>query len=217
MKVCLISDTHSLHDQVTIPECDLLLHSGDFCDSGTAPELESFARWYAKQPAKVKVCIAGNHDWIAQHQPGFTKTLFRDKGIVYLEDDEYSFYYPGIADNPITIYGSPWQPEFCNWAFNLPRDGDRLAARWKAIPDYTDIILTHGPCHSILDYVKWDNENVGCKMLLDRVLQIKPKIHLCGHIHQAYGIKEFNGTTFVNASTCNEQYKPINQPIIVEL
>ncbi len=59
----------------------------------------------------------------------------------YLEDSSITLY-------GINIYGSPWQPFFCNWAFNLPR-GEELASKWSAIPQETDVLLTHGApfCH----------------------------------------------------------------------
>lgn len=44
----------------------------------------------------------------------------------------------------LKIYGSPWQPEFQGWAFNLPR-GPRLREKWRLIPEGLDILVTHGP------------------------------------------------------------------------
>ncbi len=35
------------------------------------------------------------------------------KGVIYLEDSETTI-------NGIRIWGSPWQPEFGRWMFNLP-------------------------------------------------------------------------------------------------
>jgi len=43
------------------------------------------------------------------------------------------------------------------------------------------------------------------------------KLHCYGHIHCAYGFEVIEGVTFVNASTCNEQYFPSNPPIVVEI
>ena len=44
----------------------------------------------------------------------------------------------------VKVYGSPWQPWFGGWAFNLERGPD-IAAKWALIPDDTDVLLTHGP------------------------------------------------------------------------
>lgn len=57
------------------------------------------------------------------------------------------------------VYASPWQPEFCRWAFNLPR-GPRLAAVWRRIPEDTDILVTHTPPAHILD-----GEGTGCSSM----------------------------------------------------
>jgi hypothetical protein len=36
--------------------------------------------------------------------------------------------------------GTPWQPEFGGWAFNLPR-GQSLLDKWNKIPADTDILV----------------------------------------------------------------------------
>ncbi|CAK9078749.1 unnamed protein product [Durusdinium trenchii] len=38
------------------------------------------------------------------------------------------------------------QPEFCSWAFGLPR-GEPLAQVWEKMPDRVDVLMTHGPAH----------------------------------------------------------------------
>ena len=55
---------------------------------------------------------------------------------------------------------SPWQPRFNDWAFNLDRGRKELAARWDAIPDDADIVVTHGPAYGFgdltVDGLRWD-------------------------------------------------------------
>lgn len=53
--------------------------------------------------------------------------------------------------------------------------------------------------------------------IIAKILEVKPQIHVFGHIHHSYGEKLFNGTHFVNASICNERYQPLNKPIEVEV
>jgi hypothetical protein len=135
------------------------------------------------------------------------------KTIDYLEDE-----YMGIVDGDepeIKIWGSPWQPEFYNWAFNLPR-GEALKEKWDMIPVDTDILITHGPPFGKLDYVDYSKINVGCEELLKRVEEIKPKIHVCGHIHGGYGYVFDGNTHFINASILNDRYEFRNKPIIVD-
>ena len=119
--------------------------------------------------------------------------------------------YPGIK-----IYGSPWQPEFCNWAFNLPRTGLELQEKWENIPKDTDILITHGPPWGHLDVVRGRTDNLGCELLRQRVDEIKPKIHVFGHIHSGYGYKFENETHFINASVLNESYIYKQSPVSIE-
>ena len=96
--------------------------------------------------------------------------------------------------------------------------GEELKERWDLIPNDIDILVTHGPPYGYLDTVRWDGhtKHVGCEELLDRVLKLKPKLHVFGHIHGAAGEDSFEGTHFVNASSCDERYKPINPPIVID-
>jgi Icc-related predicted phosphoesterase len=60
-------------------------------------------------------------------------------------------------------------------------------------------------------------EHVGCEELRAAVERVRPRVHIFGHIHHGYGMMDWNGTRFVNASVCNEQYRPVNPPAVTEL
>lgn len=222
MKITLISDTHTKHNKLKgdLPGGDLLIHAGDFMDSGyNAMEAIMFFDWFNKiNNYDTKVLIAGNHDRWIQDEPEEARGMLTGyKTIEYLQDEELTLYFDGPnGDTPednIHIYGSPWQPEFYNWAFNLPRNGEEMKARWDAIPERTDILVTHGPPYGYLDVPGGSRSiRVGCEMLRYRVDEIKPKIHVFGHIHGSYG-HYFNGHThFFNASVLNERYMYANLP-----
>ena len=49
------------------------------------------------------------------------------------------------------------------------------------------------------------------------VRRLRPRYHVFGHIHEGYGTEQRNGTTFVNASICDKDYRPVNAPVVVEL
>jgi hypothetical protein len=141
------------------------------------------------------------------------------KTIEYLQDDELTLYFDGhngdFPEDNIHIWGAPWQPEFCNWAFNLPRNGEEIKGKWNLIPQNTDILITHGPPFGKLDFVNRGG-NVGCEELLSRVGDVKPKIHVFGHIHEGAGYV-FDGTThFFNASVLNDRYEFRNKPITID-
>lgn len=207
----MMSDTHGKHDEIyRVPEGDVLIHAGDVSNVGKPSEIKAFAEWFQSQPHKYKCWVGGNHDWGLQH--------FLEYGNEFMvRDMSSSAYY--LRDSDVTLdgvkfYGSPWQPTFCDWAFNLPR-GRWLAEKWDMIPVDTDVLITHGPPYGILDKV--GQEHVGCADLRTRVDFIKPKIHCFGHIHCAAGMTELNGTTFVNAALLSERYGLVNAPTVVDI
>lgn len=210
MRITFISDTHNKHNHLTsnafnniLGSGDILVHSGDLTSVGRVSEVKSFLDWFSKTNYTHKIFIAGNHDWwfVKNHD---IPTEYKDKGVHYLFDS-------GVEINGIKFWGSPWQPEFYDWAFNLPR-GEKLAEKWALIPNDTDILMTHGPVFGILDSNPV-GQRVGCEDLYLRVMEISPKIHVCGHIHCSYGQKYFNEIEFLNASTLNERYEYENKPI----
>lgn len=212
MKIVCISDTHSLHNKMLyqIPECDILCVAGDISNVGELIDIESFHTWLVKQPCKHKVVVAGNHDWcFALKRKLAEEILIGDaKGIHYLEGGSVELL-------GLKIWGGPWQPEFCNWAFNLPR-GEQLFAKWEKIPKDTDIVITHGPPYGILD-PDLEGRSAGDEALLKCIKVVAPKLHVFGHLHSGYGVKNFGGTQFVNAAICNESYQPINRPLVVNI
>ena len=219
MVITLISDTHNKHSRVThdLPGGELLLHAGDSTSMGYEHELENFFNWYKNIPGyEHKVFIAGNHDWGFQdNAEKIQEMLEKYPEIDYLEDNMY--VVGEDYSTAIKIWGSPWQPEFYNWAFNLPRNGDELKEKWDMIPDDIDILITHGPAWGFLDDVEGRRgQHLGCELLAERIKQIKPKIHVCGHIHWAYGQKNFFGVEFLNAAVLNERYVHENKPISLE-
>lgn len=204
--VCL-SDLHSLNYAFRVPDGDVLIIAGDICGYGTLDEIKAFDAFLADLPHKHKLLIAGNHDWpFARVNPSEAKLLV--KNAIYLMDS-------GIEIEGIKFWGSPWQPFFCNWAFNLPR-GPELAKVWAKIPDDTDVLITHGPPYGVLDKI-YNGERVGCQDLSEALERVKPTVHVFGHIHEGYGVLERNGTTYVNASLCNQYYRMVNSPIVIDL
>jgi predicted phosphohydrolase len=209
MRLVLISDTHT-HRGISLPEGDVLVHAGDATGTGTSEEVEDFLKWFASQPHPHKIFIAGNHDWLFQRWPDVGSMMLAEyPTITYLQDS-------GIEIDGLRFWGSPWQPWFMDWAFNLPRKGERLRQVWNQIPLGTDVLITHGPPHGILDTVR-GQEHLGCEELRIRLATVKPRIHVFGYIHGGYGVAQSSTTIYVNASTCDEAYRPVHRPIVVEV
>jgi Icc-related predicted phosphoesterase len=222
MKIVVISDTHERQDRLVLPEGDILIHAGDLTMRGSLPAIAAVAKWFGEQSFKHKIIISGNHDWCFQNAShDVAVNLMKEAGVTYLEDS-------GVNIDGISIWGSPWQPWFYDWAFNLPR-GPKIAAKWALIPEDTNILITHGPAYGILDkcpdttlspsgHVVIPGERVGCHDLLKRIEQLPQlKMHICGHIHDSYGRHKRNGVQFINAASCDEKYNVTNKPIVVEV
>ncbi len=205
MRLVCISDTHSQHERLVLPEGDVLIHAGDATRRGTERELRAFNDWLGTLPHRHKIVIAGNHDFGFQERSGAAGWMTNAR---YLQDR-------GVVLDGVRFYGSPWQPWFHDWAFNLPR-GAALDAVWERIPEGTDVLVTHSPPFGTLDATV-HGEHVGCEALAAHVTRLQPRVHVFGHIHEGYGVVERDGTRFVNASTCDVRYQPVNAPIVVDL
>lgn len=216
-RITFISDTHTKHDKLNgfLTGGDMLIHAGDLTGRGYITEIENFMKWYDKiNNYDTKVFIAGNHDFGFEEDNQKLRGLLTGyKTIDYLEDE--LMMVGEDYEDMIKIWGAPWQPEFHNWAFNLPR-GEKLKEKWDMIPVNTDILITHGPPLGKLDYVRYTNENVGCEELMKRVEEIKPKIHVFGHIHEGYGYVFDGNTHYINAAVLNGRYEYRNKPITVD-
>lgn len=202
----MISDTHGQHRDLPLPEGELLVHAGDLSSKGKQHEIEDFLEWFAAQPHPHKVFVAGNHDFFAEEQPEAMARLIPE-GVTYLNDS-------GVEVEGIRIWGSPVQPWFHDWAFNRQRGAD-IARHWELIPNDTDLLITHGPPFGILDETA-RGPRVGCEELTQAVERIRPRVHVFGHIHEAYGTLEQEGTLYVNASVLNLRYYLVNPPVVVD-
>jgi Icc-related predicted phosphoesterase len=194
-------DTHGLHDTIKqLPEGDVLIHAGDFMNAGFNPkEAISFNRWLGEQPFKYRVVCAGNHDRYFQNTPEVARSLLTSA--IYLENT-------GITIDGVSLWGSPYTPEFLDWAFMYQR-GTSANRYWNQIPDDLDVLITHGPPFGILDQTAPGEAHLGCEELLHAVEEKKPRIHVFGHIHGGAGSFQSEATRFINAAYLNELYRPL--------
>jgi predicted phosphodiesterase len=220
VRIVFISDTHDLQDQmrVPVPDGDILIHAGDATMLGRMNEIAAFGAWFRGLPHKRKVFVPGNHDWMFERNRTMAVSLMNNGilgtgngDVIYLEDG-------GALVDGLNIYGSPWQPTFFNWAFNLDR-GESIKRKWDLIPEGLDILITHGPPMGVLDQINpvVGSDHLGCEELMKAVNRAKPKIHVFGHIHGGYGKVQYENTLFINASICDEAYKPIREATVVDL
>ena len=217
MKLVVTSDCHGRLSQARIPQGDVLILAGDLLANRSGdPDIDAAFQLNALRELddfcgrlgfKHVLAIAGNHDWVFERYKGAAHVL---KHIVYLEDS-------ATVIDGVKFWGSPHQPWFFDWAFNWPRNGKELAHYWSLIPEDTDVLITHGPPFGILDLPFGKGEPAGCELLLKRVQEVNPRVHIFGHIHGSYGELRIGGTHFVNACLCNAVYHPVNPPHVLEL
>lgn len=210
LKVAAISDTHTKHNKLVIPECDVLIHAGDATFRGTYQEIVDFAKWFEKQPAKYKIFVPGNHEKVFEECLPISISWFKEHcptGILLIEDE--------IIIEGIKFYGSPITPYFHNWGWN--RFPHEIVRHWEKIPDDTNILITHGPPKEILDQISFDRDYLGCPFLKEVVINLNISHHIFGHIHGGHGYKEVNRKKFYNVSICDEAYNPTNKITVMEI
>lgn len=215
IKICAISDIHEQWRQIEIPDCDLLIVAGDLTYKGSYTAINDFLSWIKelKEALVIKqaVVIAGNHDLTAQNDSEKFEELMSE--VLYLKDEQCEFH-------GLTIYGAPWSPSFFRehgWVFNADR-GEEISSHWSKIPENVDILVTHTPMFGVCDTIsKTRQANLGCKDLRAAVLDKKPRVHICGHIHGGYGVCLFENILCINASSCTENYAPTNKPIVFSI
>ena len=183
MRILQISDTHNRHQQMTnLPAADVIVHCGDFTDMGTADEALNFLNWFIELPYPHKVFVVGNHDLC----------LWDAENI---EDIPANVHF--LQDRGCDIEGV----KFFGLAYNHPE---------SLIPNGIDVLVTHEPPIMILD--KSNDTHWGNALIRNRVFEIKPRYHLFGHAHDAYGIYKQDNIIFSNGSSLDDFYKLCHHP-----
>lgn len=186
--VC-IADTHELHRELEMPFGDILIHAGDFTlFSKSAAAIEDFNEWLGGLTYRRVIVIPGNHEFFLEADASRRRML--SNATVLINE--------GIEILGLKIWGSPVTPLY-GGAFGRRSEADR-AKLYAQIPDHVDILVTYGPPYGILDRTDQSAQPAGCRELLKRVGQIKPRLHVFGHIHGAYGMQSTDDTLFVNAA-----------------
>ena len=189
IRVVVLSDTHNMHERLTVPPGDVLIHCGDFTNKATLDEIKAFDKWFGTLPHKHKLFVLGNHEvgmfseWDPKHM---TSAIFLDN--------------KGVNIDGISFYGASWQ-------------GELTAARH--LPSNTDVFFTHEPPLGVLD--EGHRGPCGNGAILELVMKKQPRVALFGHVHTAHGCQVKDGIVFANCSSCSNsgfRAKAIkNQPV----
>ena len=175
-----LSDTHGFHRRLrNLPEADVLVHGGDFCMNGTEDEALDFTNRLCDLPYRHKIFILGNHD-----------TCLHGARVDGLDANCHLLSHEGITLEGVTFYGLP---------FFIEGFEDR---RVKAVPSGVDVLVSHQPPFRVLDEdaVEGMPIHYGSEVLWEQVLETKPRYHLFGHVHAAYGTLRWSGISFANGA-----------------
>lgn len=244
MRIAVSSDWHGKppmkkEDLDTINSCDLLLLAGDIFEyhdfeRNTPDKLCQFFIDLKNNGGPKVIMTPGNHDihiergWLDRHPEEAyhkTVTLQRSRAPVSVQYLKQRFAITCLINESVevdglTIFGTPWTPDFYNWAF-MDKD-ENLLERYCKMPDKADIVLSHGPPKtgfSTLDVINHGNgEHVGSASLTQAILMKCPKYLFCGHIHSGSHISTMIGQTCCcNVSLLDEAYNQYYPVYVLEL
>jgi len=201
-KIVIISDTHGSEHELKSLQGDILIHAGDL-EIRKQEDLDYIINWFKGLDFKHIIWVGGNHDFYLEHLHKHHIAPVFPENIHYLCNTS-------IEIEGIKFWGSPFSSQFGNWAFMGHLED--LKPIWDTIPSDTDIVITHSPPFAINDQCV-NGISVGCPALRNKLKEIKPKYHICGHIHEAFGIYQDENTTYINASLLNEYYDMVNDPV----
>jgi len=210
VRIVCISDTHNRLNEIDVPDGDILIHSGDATSRGTEKEIAQFNEDLGKLNFEHIIFCGGNHDFLLERDESLARNILTNCITLINES---------IQIKGINFYGSPITKWFHSWAFNVP-SGNAIKKYWDMIPNNTDVLITHGPPHMILDVVPefLGDRHEGCEELVKAVDRVKPIAHIFGHLHENGGqSKKIGDTLFINAAIMNEAYIPANKPIVFDI
>ncbi|KAI9803629.1 MAG: hypothetical protein M1833_000541 [Piccolia ochrophora] len=205
-RIVCVSDTHNaspFNGAFKLPKGDVLIHAGDITNQGSITELKRSVEWIEKAEFEAKIVIGGNHDitldadfygqygasFHNQHpqDPDACAALFaRSSTITYLQHQStvIRLQAPTGPRTTFKVFGSPYSPAHGLWAFGYPlEDASRL---WNDITPDTDIVVAHTPAKHYCDETRGRGA-AGCEELRKKLLNVRPRLAVCGHIHEGRG------------------------------
>jgi Icc-related predicted phosphoesterase len=175
--------------------------------TGDILQISKFYQWFKRQPHKHKIFVPGNHDCLFETSEYQARAIMNEINVLI----DQATVIEGMK-----FWGSPWQPSYEDWAFNV-KTMEGLAQRWSWIPDDTQVLLTHCPPFGTLDQVIKDGPHLGCLALSHRVRQLKGlRLHAFGHIHPAYGVIQEEYIK-ANVALCDDWNKLKKVPVVIDL
>ena len=207
MRILTISDIHGQFDAFhleNLPEVDLVLVAGDLTNFGLRPpvnfqlraeyELEMARAWFERlhHHCPQILWVQGNHD-------------------IDLPDDFLEPFAQNIRDQSLTLKLAGHSISVRGVSLTCAFDKPFLAQQWafttiNPLADssafdfgYHDIIVSHGPPLDCLDTTN-SGQHIGSPALQAHVLEHQPKLVVCGHVHEAAGVRSLGRSMIVNSA-----------------
>lgn len=206
LTLVLLSDTHECHREIDVPPGDILIHAGDFTlFSRELSAILDFNSWLGELPHRRKIVVPGNHEYFLEADQ--SRRALLSNSIVLIDE--------GVEVEGLRIWGSPATPLY-GGAFGMSSARDR-ERRYARIPKSTDVLITHGPPYGILDSAPGTHVHSGCPELREAVMHIRPRLHVFGHIHGAYGFTTKESTIFANVALPGKFCDLVNPPMVMKI
>ena len=185
MKFLVVSDIHgntavtdwanSIADEEDV---DFIIVLGDITDFGP----EKVAEMILAPLEKDVYSIPGNCDPPSVHDTISGWTVDMHGKTTNID----GFHIAGLGGSNPSPFNTPFE-----------LDEDSIYKILKPISKEGMILMVHAPPYGINDMIP-AGFNVGSRSILKIVDEFRPILVLSGHIHEDYGAKYVNGTTFVN-------------------
>lgn len=202
-KIYATSDIHHTGiEDIDDKESGTIILAGDFMDRAKEKYdypgaekwwKETFLPWCKEHKDQNIVIIGGNGDmWLYDNR----NNIDWPSNVHYLDDSAANV-------NGMKIYGTSWSPSNKgNGAWEIPES--QLEKKYDAIPYGLDVLITHAPPAidgSDIDYDDVAKRHCGSEALTKAILEKKPKLVLCGHIHRgSHKPVKLGDTTVINVS-----------------
>lgn len=110
----------------------------------------------------------------------------QSKSITYLKHNAavVKLTSPDGPRTTFKIFGSPYSPAKGQWAFGYqPEEATKL---WDEVPLDVDITVTHTPPKYHCDEAN-ERRAAGCEALRCMLWRVRPRLAICGHVHEGRG------------------------------
>lgn len=135
------------------------------------------------------------HNQDVQDHAKCLSLLTSSRTITYLQHNSATIRLtdPDGPGTEFTVFGSPYSPENGLWAFTYRRPNHAPTASgphneaitslsaaelWATVPEDIDVLVTHTPASTHCD------DSMGCEDLRRTLARVRPRLHVCGHVHQ---------------------------------